>query len=216
MKNGITELVFILDMSGSMHGLEEDTIGGFNSLICEHAADEGKTYVTTYLFNSEKRMIHDRLPINEVGKMTDRDYRTGGSTALLDAMGDAIHHIAEIHRYGRKEDVPEHTIFIITTDGMENSSTRYTADKVREMVSHEKEKYGWEFIYLAANIDAVETAKEYGIDMSRAVNYCHDSVGTANLYRAAGKALSKMQRHESLAEDDWRAEIDIDYKKRGK
>ena len=166
-----TELVFILDMSGSMEHLTDDTIGGFNSVLKEQAVKDGEALVTTYLFNNDSFMLHDRLPIGEVAPMTRDDYRAGGCTALVDALGEAIHHITGIHRYARKEDVPEHTIFVITTDGMENASHRYSAEQVKQMIRHEQEKYGWEFIFLAANIDAVETAKSYGIDAKTAVNY---------------------------------------------
>ena len=165
--NNKTELVFILDMSGSMEHLTDDTIGGFNSILKEQAAKEGEAMVTTYLFNNSSRMIHDRLAIASVAPMTKNEYRASGCTALVDALGDAIHHIVGIHRYARAEDVPEHTVFVITTDGMENASHRYTADEVKRMIRHEKEKYGWEFIFLAANIDAVESAASYGIDADR-------------------------------------------------
>lgn len=161
--NNKTELVFILDMSGSMEHLTDDTIGGFNSILKEQAAKEGEAMVTTYLFNNSNRMIHDRLAIANVAPMTKNEYRASGCTALVDALGDAIHHIAGIHHYARKEDVPEHTVFVITTDGMENASHRYTADEVKRMIRHEKEKYGWEFIFLAANIDAVESAATMGL-----------------------------------------------------
>ena len=168
--NNKTELVFILDMSGSMEHLTDDTIGGFNSILKEQTAGGGEVVVTTYLFNNSSRMIHDRLPITDVSPMTKNEYRASGCTALVDALGDAIHHIAGIHRYARKEDVPEHTVFVITTDGMENASHCYTADEVKRMIQHKKEKYGWEFMFLAANIDAVESAATYGIDAEMAVD----------------------------------------------
>ena len=216
MKNNITELVFILDMSGSMSGLESDTIGGFNSVLNSHKNEEGKTYVTTYLFNSNSRMIHDRLPIEEVENMTDKQYIPGGSTALIDAMGNAIRHIAKIHRYGRKEDVPEHTIFVITTDGMENASHQFSAEEVRRMVSHEQEKYGWEFIFLGANIDAAETARRYGIEKERAVNYMHDSMGTSKVYDAVNKAIRYSKADIQMDDSDWRDDIDADFQSRSK
>lgn len=180
--NNKTELVFILDMSGSMEHLTDDTIGGFNSILKEQAAKEGEVMVTTYLFNNSSHMIHDRLPIANVAPMTKNEYQASGCTALVDALGCAIHHIAGIHRYARKEDVPEHTVFVITTDGMENASHRYTSDEVKQMIRHEKEKYGWEFIFLAANIDAVESAADYGIDAEMAVNYVPDAGGTQMAY----------------------------------
>ncbi|MBO6041532.1 MAG: VWA domain-containing protein, partial [Oscillospiraceae bacterium] len=198
MKKDLTELVFILDMSGSMAHLTDDTIGGFNSVLKEHAGKEGEVLVTTYLFNNDSRILHDRLPIGEVPAMTEKDYRAGGCTALVDALGDAIRHIAGIHRYARAEDIPEHTIFVITTDGMENASHKYSADQVRKMVSHEQEKYGWEFIFLAATIDAVETAGHYGIRPERAVNYMPDAAGTENVYETVSCAVSKVRGRVNL------------------
>ena len=217
MKKDLTELVFILDMSGSMEHLTDDTVGGFNSLLKEHAGKEGEVLVTTYLFNSDSRMLHDRLPIREVPAMTTSDYRTGGCTALIDALGDAIRHIVSIYRYARKEDIPEHTIFVITTDGMENASHRYSAGQVRQMITHEQEKYGWEFIYLAANIDAVETAARYGIDRDRAINYMADSAGTEVLYESVNFAVGAVRAGKSLREDkSWRKNADEDFQKRRK
>ena len=164
MKNNITELVFILDRSGSMSGLEADTIGGFNSLIEKQRRQDGECYVSTILFDNDSQVLHDRVRLADVKPMTDRDYTVRGCTALLDAIGGAIRHIAHIHKYARPKDVPEHTVFVITTDGMENASRHYDAERVKRMIEHEKEKYGWEFLFLAANIDAVQTAKRYGID----------------------------------------------------
>ena len=178
MKKGLTELVFILDMSGSMAQLTDDTIGGFNSVLKEHNDGKGEVLVTSYLFNNESRMIHDRLPIADVPPMTEREYTARGCTALLDAIGEAIEHIVGIHRYIREEDIPEHTIFVITTDGMENASHKFSTGYIRAKIRHEQEKYGWEFLFLAANIDAVETAEAYGIDRSRAVDYHADSEGS--------------------------------------
>ncbi len=217
MKKDLTELIFILDMSGSMAHLTDDTIGGFNSVLKEHANKEGEVLVTTYLFNNDSRMLHDRLPIKDVPAMTDKDYRAGGCTALIDAMGDAIKHIVGIHRYARPEDIPEHTIFVITTDGMENASHKYSAEQVRKMVTHEQEKYGWEFIFLAANIDAVETAGHYGIRPERAVNYMHDEVGTGNVYEAVSCAVGMVRERRSLERDAcWRKNVDDDFQKRKK
>ena len=159
----MTELVFILDRSGSMSGLESDTIGGFNSMIEKQKKEEGKAVVSTVLFDNESVVIHDRLPLDKVPRMTEKEYFTRGCTALLDAVGGAIHHIGNVHKYARKEDVPEKTLFIITTDGYENASKRYDYDKVHKMIERQKEKYGWEFLFLGANIDAVETAKHFGI-----------------------------------------------------
>ena len=189
MKKDLTELVFILDMSGSMAHLTDDTIGGFNSVLKEHNDGRGEVLVTTYLFNNDSRMIHDRLPIASVPPMTEKDYSARGCTALLDAIGGAIDHIVGIHRYIREEDIPEHTIFVITTDGMENASHKYSADHIRDKIRHEQDKYGWEFLFLAANIDAVESAERYGIGRDRAVNYMADSAGTGVLYEAVNQAV---------------------------
>ena len=217
MKKDLTELVFILDMSGSMDHLTDDTIGGFNSVIREHNDKQGEVLVTTYLFNNDFKMIHDRLPIADVSPMTRKEYRAGGCTALLDTLGEAIDHIVGIHRYAREEDIPEHTIFVITTDGMENASHRFTADHIRAKIRHEQEKYGWEFLFLAANIDAVETAAAYGIDRSRAVNYVADETGTFEAYAAVSMAARNVrQRRDLKTEPCWRQNIDADYKKRGK
>ena len=216
MNKNLTELVFILDMSGSMSRLTDDTIGGFNSVLKEHAGKEGEVLVTTYLFNNDSRMLHDRLPIKDVPAMTAADYRAAGCTALIDTLGDAIRHIVGIHRYAREEDVPAHTIFVITTDGMENASHRFSADQVRKMVTHEQEMYGWEFIYLAANIDAAETAARYGIASDRAVNYMADASGTEVLYQTVSNAVRAVRGGRSLREEkSWRKNADEDYKNRG-
>ena len=213
MKNNITELVCILDRSGSMSGLESDTIGGFNSLINKQKKEDGMCYVSTVLFNSESTVIHDRVPIEKIEPMTADDYVPGGNTALLDAIGGAIHHIGNIRKYARPEDVPEHTIFVITTDGLENASRRYGSDKVKHMIEHEKEEYGWEFIFLAANIDAVETAEHIGISRNRAANYKADDVGTQKMYSVMARAVSAVRCDEVLA-DDWAADLERDAKRR--
>ena len=212
-KNGLTELVFILDRSGSMCGLEEDTIGGFNSLIEKQKASDSACYVSTVLFNHESKVIHDRIKLGDVLPMTDKDYTVGGSTALLDAIGGAIHHIGNIHKYLPNEHVPEHTMFVITTDGMENSSHRYTADKVKHMIKRQQEKYGWEFLFLGANIDAVETAGRFGIAPERAVNYHADSVGTKKIYEAVSNTVCMMRSNASIS-DDWSDEINKDFRNR--
>ena len=178
MKKGLTEMVFILDRSGSMSGLEADTIGGFTAMIEKQKRAEGEALVSTLLFDSGVSMLHDRLDIGKVPPMTEKDYSVRGCTALLDAVGSAISHIAGIHKYSRPEDVPEHTVFVITTDGMENASRSYSAEKVKQMIEKEKSKYGWEFLFLGANIDAVETAGRLGIEADRAANYMADSRGT--------------------------------------
>ena len=212
-----TELVFILDMSGSMEGLTDDTIGGFNSILKEQAGKDGEVLVTTYVFNNAARMIHDRFPIEQVKPMTRDDYRAGGCTALLDAIGEAINHIVGIHRYAREEDLPEQTLFVITTDGMENASHRYTAGRVKEMIRHEKEKYGWEFLFLAANIDAAETARTYGIDADHAVDYVPDACGTDVIYETMNNAIRNTRCGMPLAADhSWRKAADRDFQKRKK
>ena len=216
MKNNITELVFILDRSGSMHSLTKDTVGGFNAMIEKQKQESGAAFVTTVLFNGRSELLHDRLPVSEVPEMTEREYMPNGCTALLDAMGSTIKHIANIHRYARPEDVPEHTVFVITTDGMENASRHYTADKVREMVKHEEEKYGWEFIFLGANIDAVSTAETYGINAKRAVNYVPDSRGTAELYNSVAEAVRDVRMQMPLDNSNWRRNLDVDFESRGK
>ena len=147
--NNTTELVFILDRSGSMSGLEGDTIGGFNSMIAKQKKQEGKAYVSTILFNQESEVVHDRIALEEVPAMTEETYTVGGCTALLDAIGDAVHHVRNIHKYARKEDIPAQTLFVITTDGMENASRRYSADKIREMIEERKKSDGWEFCFSA-------------------------------------------------------------------
>ncbi len=210
MKNNVTELVFILDRSGSMSGFEADTIGGFNSTIERQKEGEGKVYVSTVLFDNVSEVLHDRVDINDIKPMTRNDYEVRGCTALLDAIGGAIHHIGNIHKYARKEDVPEHTIFIITTDGMENASRRYTSNEIKEKIKRQSEKYGWEFIFLAANIDAVETAENIGIRSDRAANYNQTKEGVKRSYYAMSEAITtvrncsaeKMDLNEYLREDD--------------
>ena len=200
-KNNITELVFILDRSGSMAGLESDTIGGFNGLIAKQKKEDGECYVTTVLFDSVCETVHDRVRLAEIAPMTDKDYSVRGCTALLDAVGSTIRHIVGIHKYARPEDVPEHTVFVITTDGMENASRTYSADKVKKMIGHEKEKYGWEFLFLGANIDAVSTASRFGIGEDRAVDYLADGQGTGVLYDTVSEAVVNLRRSKALSPD---------------
>ena len=190
MKKGLTELVFIIDRSGSMSGLEGDTIGGFNSLLEKQKKEEGEALVSVVLFDDQMEVLYDRKEIQKVEPMNDRQYYVRGCTALLDAVGGAIHHIGNVHKYAREEDVPEKTLFIITTDGMENASRMYSYEKVRQMVEHEKEKYNWEFLFLGANIDAIRVAGRFGIKPSRAVNYENDSIGTQLNYEVMSKAVS--------------------------
>ena len=213
MKNNITELVCILDRSGSMAGLESDTVGGFNALIEKQRKQEGTCYVSTVLFNNESTVLHDRVPIGAVKPMTAEDYVPGGCTALLDAIGGAIHHIGNIHKYARSEDVPEHTIFVITTDGLENASRRYGSDRVKRMIERQKEQYGWEFLFLAANIDAVETAAHIGISRDRAANYRSDGAGTELMYSVAAEAVSAVRCCAPMRED-WAEELNRDAQRR--
>ena len=210
MKNNITELVFILDRSGSMAGLESDTIGGFNAMIEKQRQQDGGCYVSTVLFDNESEVLHDRVKLGDIPKMTDKDYTVRGCTALIDAIGGAIHHIGNIHKYARNEDVPEHTMFVITTDGQENASHRYTSEQVKKMIERQKEKYGWEFLFIAANIDAVETAARYGINRDRAVNYNDDKKGTHVLYESVAKAVCSVRASEPL-DADWSKDINDDY-----
>ena len=211
----MTELVFILDRSGSMSGLEKDTIGGFNTMIEKQKREDGQALVSTVLFDNESVVIHDRLPLDRVPPLTEREYYTRGCTALLDAVGGAIHHIGNVHKYARREDVPEKTLFIITTDGYENASRRYDYEKVRHMIQHEKEKYGWEFLFLGANIDAAAEARRFGIDADRAVTYKCDAAGTALNYDVISEAVCHVRASRPL-DAGWKARIDQDVKKRGR
>ncbi len=198
MKKNLTELVFILDKSGSMHGLEEDTIGGFNSMIEKQKNVDGQCLVSCVLFDNKSEVIFDRENINGIPEMTRKDYVPGGCTALIDALGGAIKHIGNIHKYIREEDVPEHTIFVIITDGMENASHKYTSGKVKKMVKKKEKESGWEFLYLAANIDAVSTGAVMGFREDRSVNYKASAKGTEHLYEAVGCALNSMRSNMAV------------------
>ncbi len=215
MKNNLTELVFILDRSGSMAGLESDTIGGFNSMIEKQKKEEGACFVSTILFDHETEVLHDRVKLSDVKPLTDRDYTVRGTTALLDAVGGAIRHIGNIHKYARPEDVPANTIFVITTDGMENASRHYTTERIREMIEDRKAKNGWEFLFLGANIDAVQTAGTMGIAPDRAVNFHSDAVGTAVNYAAVSNAIGNVRGGHSMTAA-WKKSIEEDYRKRKK
>ena len=213
MKKNLTEMVFILDKSGSMSGLEADTIGGFNSMIERQRKEPGEALVSTVLFANESTVIHDRVDIRKVEPMTDRQYSVGGCTALIDAIGQAIHHIGNVHKYARDEDVPEHTIFVITTDGMENASHRYSSDEVKRMVNRQKEKYGWEFLFLGANIDAVETAARFGISEDRAVRYHNDARGQQLNYESVSEAVRCVRSCAPLGRA-WKDKIERDFSSR--
>ena len=212
----MTEFVFILDRSCSMAGLEQDTIGGFNAMLAKQRKEPGEAVVSTVLFDSNSTVIHDRVPITQVPDLTEEDYFVRGCTALLDAVGGAIHHIGNVHKYARKEDVPDKTLFIITTDGMENASKHYTYDKVRHMIERQKERYGWEFIFLGANIDAAAEAGKFGIDASMAADYHCDKAGTALNYEVISEAISTVRCCAAPLSADWKQKIDDDYKTRKK
>ena len=209
----VTELVFILDKSGSMHGLEEDTIGGFNSVLKKQEKEAvGSCFVSTVLFDDEINVLHDRIPIEEVKEMTSKEYFTGGCTALLDAVGRTVNHIKTIHRY-LKSERPTKTLFVITTDGMENASREYTVNEIKKLISRQTEK-GWEFLFLGANIDAVETAENIGIRKERAANFVNDPRGIRGNYAAIAGCVSELRRGKTI-KDGWKDEIDKDYRKRG-
>ena len=213
MKKNLTELVFILDRSGSMAGLEGDTIGGFNAMIEKQKGEPGEALISTVLFDNETEVIHDRVDIREVKPLTNKDYYVRGCTALLDAVGGAIHHIGNVHKYAREEDRPEKTLFVITTDGMENASRKYSYQRLKEMIRRQKTKYGWEFIFLGANIDAAQEAARFGIDPDRAANYHADSRGTAVIYEAVSEAVCNVRACRPMTAQ-WKRSVDADYQSR--
>jgi Mg-chelatase subunit ChlD len=215
MNKNLTELIFILDRSGSMSGLEADTIGGYNSLLAKQREGEGDVLVSTLLFDDRTELVHDRVSIAKVEELTNREYYVRGSTALLDAIGGAIHHMGNVHRYAREEDKPARTLMVITTDGMENASTRYRLTEVREMIRRQREKYGWEFLFLGANIDAMEEAERMGIGRDYAVRSMGDSVGVSLNYHVACEAVSDIRTGKGI-KGDWKAAIEEDFKTRGK
>ena len=215
MKKNLTEIVFILDRSGSMAGLEDDTIGGFNAMIEKQKQEPGKALVSTVLFDNESEVIHDRVNIQEIEPMTRKEYYVRGCTALLDAVGSAIHHIGNVHKYAREEDRPEKMLFVITTDGMENASRKYTYDRLKTMIERQKEKYGWEFLFLGANIDAAREAARFGISADRTANYHADSEGTAVIYEAVSEAVCNVRASRPMTAD-WKKKVDADYRKRHK
>ena len=215
MKKNLTELVFILDRSGSMAGLEDDTIGGFNAMIEKQKREDGAAVVSTILFDNVSEVIHDRVDVQKIEPMTRKEYDVRGCTALLDAVGKAIHHIGNVHKYAREEDRPEKTLFVITTDGMENASREYTYDRLKAMIERQKEQYGWEFIFLGANIDAAKEAARFGIGADRAANYHADSKGTAVIYEAVSEAVCSVRASRPMGAA-WKRQIDEDYKNRGR
>ena len=214
MKKNLTELVFILDRSGSMAGLEQDTIGGFNAMMEKQKREPGETLVSTVLFDQDTQVIHDRVPLEELGPLTEEEYYVRGSTALLDAVGGAIRHIGNVHKYAREEDVPEKTLFVITTDGMENASRRYDYDRVKAMIRRQQERYGWEFLFLGANIDAAREAGRFGIRPECAADYHADSRGTRVIYESLSQAVCQVRTCAAPLRADWKKEIDRDFKGR--
>ena len=212
LNNNITEIVFILDRSGSMSGLEKDTIGGFNAMIEKQKKQDGKAYVSTVLFDHESVVLHDRLPLEQIKPMTEDDYTVRGCTALLDAIGGAVKHIGNIHKYARPEDVPEHTMFVITTDGLENASRKYNSRDIKRLIESKKEE-GWEFLFIGANIDAIETANDYGISADRAVNYNADSQGTGVVFEAVSETVAEFRGGQKVA-PCWSKKINDDYNNR--
>ena len=216
MKKNLTELVFILDRSGSMSGLEGDTIGGFNAMLEKQKAASGEALVSTVLFDNESEVIHDRVNIRDVAPLSDREYYVRGCTALLDAVGGAIHHIGNVHKYAREEDRPEKTLFVITTDGMENASHKYSYDRVKAMIEKQRTKHGWEFIFLGANIDAAREAARFGIRADMAANYHADSVGTGVIYETVNEAVLHVRNCAAPLSSDWKKKVDRDYNSRKK
>ena len=214
MNKDLTEIVFILDRSGSMAGLEDDTIGGFNAMVEKQKKEEGEALLSAVLFNQESTVLYDRVDVKKVEPMTDRQYRAGGCTALLDAIGGAVHHIAAVHKYAREEDRPGKTLFVITTDGLENASRIYSYAEVQRMVKHEQEKHGWEFLFLGANMDAIAAARSFGIRPDRAVRYRSDPTGTGLNFKVVSEAVSSVRRCREIR-PDWSAPIAADYAERG-
>ena len=215
MKKNLTELVMILDRSGSMSGLESDTIGGYNGMLEKQRAAEGEVLVSTVLFDDTIEVPYDRVPLEKMPQMTDKEYFVRGCTALLDAVGRAIRHITNVHKYIREEDRPEKTIFVITTDGLENASREYTYERVKQLVEQQKEK-GWEFLFLGANIDAIRTAGRFGIGADRAANYNSDRAGTQLNYEVLAETVCTMRASAAPIDGSWKKRIEEDFEKRGK
>jgi len=218
MKKGLTELVFVLDRSGSMGGLESDTIGGFNAMIEKQKREPGEAFVTTVLFDDQYEMIHNRFNIEMIRPLTANDYYARGCTALLDAVGRTIDQVGRTQKYLPEAERAEKVIFVITTDGLENSSREYSYQRLQSMIQNQKEKYNWEFIFLGANMDAVAEAKKFGIASDRAVTFENDSQGVQLNYQVVGKTIATMRAcaPSERVGDEWKKEIDEDYKKRSK
>lgn len=215
MNKNVTEIVFILDRSGSMAGLETDTIGGFNSMLNKQKKAEGEAFVTTVLFNHHSEIVHDRINIRGISPITEADYEVGGTTALLDAIGFSIQKIVNVQKYTNEDERAEKVLFVITTDGMENASREYTPEKIKNMIEHQKEKYGWDFMFLGANIDAVETAAQFGIDEDFAVDYHADNIGTKLNYESVSEAVVKLRSGKKI-DRSWKEGIERDYDRRSR
>ena len=215
MKKGLTELVFILDKSGSMGGLETDTIGGYNSMLAKQQEVEGECHITTVLFDNNYELLHDRIDIKAVSPISEKEYQVGGSTALLDAIGRTIHKIGNAQKHTADDYRAEKVMFVIITDGEENSSREYSAEKIKAQIERQKEKYGWEFVFLGANIDAIETAGRFGISADRAQNYHSDSEGIELNFRVMSEVVAEYRECSEISKG-WNNEIQKDYKKRGR
>ena len=213
MKKDLTELIFILDRSGSMGGLESDTIGGYNAMLKKQMEAEGSAYITTVLFDDEYELLHDRINLKGVKPITEKEYFVRGTTALLDAVGKSIQKIVNVQRNTSDDEKAEKVLFVITTDGLENASREYSYTKVRAMIEKQKSRYGWEFIFLGANIDAVSEAEKFGIDSSRAAQFHNDKDGIELNYKVVSEAICELRSSKTISQD-WKREIDVDYKKR--
>jgi uncharacterized protein YegL len=213
MKKNVTEVVFILDKSGSMAGLETDTIGGYNSMLNKQRKAEGEAFVTTVLFNHQYELLHDRINVRGISPITERDYEVGGTTALLDAIGFSIQKIGNVQKYTSEEERADKVLFVITTDGMENASREFSPDKIKKMIKHQKEKYGWDFIFLGANIDAISTAAQFGIEEDFAVDYHADNIGTKLNYEMVSEAVVKVRSGKNI-DRSWKEGIERDYQGR--